>query len=179
METLTQTQEQTATPPKLDDGLTDNLPPIQPLEMTPQAQAPQTATSGTASAACSDLYTKEEFYEQFKSVFQFAGDFTGTASLPIQPNEEISARAAASRIYAMAEKYAFLRFIIDRRSSAMGETILAVQFLFMKASAVYAEKKNRKLGGDLWAKLFRRKAKAKDTAYSAPVDPEKQQKQEN
>lgn len=179
-ETMEQQTEQIQA--TITDGQTDNLPPIQPLTVE-QAQATatnQTATISLSGLSDSNFYTKEEFYEQFKSVFQFGGDTLGLESLPIKPNEEMGARATASRIYEMAEKYKFLRFMIDKRSTRLGETILMIQFLTSKAGAVYYEKRKQKLGGVLWqkaTKLFKRN-KAKDSDYSEQVAAEKQQKQE-
>ena len=141
-------------------------------------------TSGTEGVAYSStqkspFYTEDEFYEQFKSCFQLAGDMSGIKALPIKQNEEVQARATANRIYAMATKYKVFNFIIDRRSSSVGEVILMAQFVYMKAGAVYEEKKGEKLGVKIWSKLFKRKIKAKDTAYLAQAAPEKQQKPEN
>ena len=104
---------------------------------------------------------------------------SGIKALPIKQNEEIQARTTANRIYAMAQKYKVFNFIIDRRSSSVGEVILMAQFVYMKAGAVYEEKKGEKLGVKIWSKLFKRKIKAKDTASLAQAAPEKQQKPEN
>ena len=174
--------EQMPPMPKLDDGWTSPIAPP-PEDVQAPTEAIQT-TSGTEGVAFSSkpqspYYTEDEFYEQFKSCFQLAGDMSGIKSLPIKQNEEIQARATAHRIYLMATKYKVFNFLIDRRSSAVGEIVLMAQFVYMKANAVYEEKKGEKLGSKLWSKIFRRgKIKAKDTAYSAQVAPEKQQKQE-
>ena len=164
----------------ITDGQTENLPPIQPLTVEQATATNPTGKTLPLGLSDSNFYTKEEFYEQFKSVFQFGGDTFSLESLPIKQNEEAGARATASRIYEMAEKYKFLRFMIDKRSTRLGETILMIQFLTSKAGAVYYEKRKQKLGGVLWQKaikLFKRN-KAKDSAYLEQVAAEKQQKQE-
>lgn len=131
------------------------------------------------------FYTEEEFYLQFKSIFQFAGDRTGIKALPIKESEERGARITANRIYEMAEKYAFLNFLIDKTTSRLAETILMIQFLAFKSADVYKEKANRSLGGDLWQKIKRiikrRKGTQTDTesAYSERQEVEKQPKQGN
>lgn len=170
--------------PEISDGMTENLQPlpeqtiIQPEQMTTSDHM----MTGTATAECSSYYTKAEFYEQFKSLFQFTGDTLQVQSLPIKPNEEVGAKVTSDRIYNMAEKYAFLRFLIDKRSTRLGETILMIQFLTSKASAVYKEKRNRKLGLDLWQKfkkLLKKGNRANDTVFLAQAEAEKQQKQES
>lgn len=103
--------------------------------------------------AFSNFYTPDEFYLTFKSVFQFAGDRTGIQSLPIKESEERGARITSDRIYEMAEKYAFLNFLIDKTTSRLAETILMIQFLAFKSADVYKEKANRNLGSDLWQKI--------------------------
>lgn len=135
-------------------------------------------------SAFSKYYTEEEFYQQFKSIFQFAGDRTGIKSLPIKDSEERGARITANRIYEMAEKYAFLNFLIDKTTSRLAETILMIQFLAFKSADIYKEKTNRKLGGDLWAKIKklikRRKAQTdNELESSAQVGAEKQLKPAN
>ena len=177
-EQMTVQPEQPEVQPEITDGMTDNLPPLQPLTM----ENPNNQTIGTVNAECSNFYTKEEFYEQFKSIFQFAGDTLNVQSLPIKQNEEAGAKVTSNRIYEMAEKYAFLRFMIDRRSTRLGETILMVQFLTSKAGAVYMEKRNKKLGVEVWKKakrIFRLGSKAKDTASLAQAAAEKQQGQDS
>lgn len=188
MEQMEQTQqtetEQMPPMPKLDDGWTAPIPPP-PEDVQAPTEATPTATSGTEGVAFSSkpqspYYTEDEFYEQFKSCFKLAGDMSGIEALPIKQNEEIPARATANRIYAMATKYKVFNFIIDRRSSTVGEVILMAQFVYMKAGAVYEEKKGEKLGVKIWSKIFKRgKIKAKDTASLAQAAPEKQQKQES
>lgn len=123
----------------------------------------------------SRFYTPEEFYEQFKSVFQFAGDRTGIQSLPIKEGEERGARITSDRIYEMAEKYAFLNFIIDKTTSRLAETILMIQFLAFKSADIYNEKTNRKLGGDLWQKikkLIKRRKTAQMDSESESLAPQ-------
>ena len=168
-------------PAQITDGQTDNLPPIQPLtQETTTGTTTGTLSDSASSKPKSPYYTPDEFYEQFKSVFKFGGDTFHIESLPIQPNEEAGARVTSDRIYEMAEKYKFLRFMIDRRSTRIGETILMIQFLTSKAGAVYYEKRKQKLGGVLWqkaAKFFKRN-KGKDSASLAQVEAEKPQKQE-
>jgi hypothetical protein len=178
-EQINQIQPETEQPAQasITDGMTDNLPPIQPLTMERPATTNQTTTTLLDSGLSNpNFYTKDEFFEQFKSVFQFGGDTFNIQSLPIQPNEEPGARVTSNRIYEMAEKYKFLQFMIDKRSTRLGETILMIQFLTSKAGAVYYEKKKQKLGGVLWQKATKilKRNKGKDTAYSAQAVAEKQ-----
>ena len=169
--------------PTLDDGQTDNLPPLSDQPSNPSDGTIPTTTT-PVDLDFSNFYTQDEFYQAFKSVFQFGGDRLHIEALPIKQSEEPGARITSNRIYEMAQKYAFLRFIIDKRSTRIGETILMIQFLALKAGDVYREKTKANLGGALWQKakgIFnrRRQATAKDTAYSVPPAAEKQQKPEN
>lgn len=158
----------------IDDGKVENLNQDQ-LQMQPN-QA--TTTIGFDES----IYTKEEFYQAFKSVFQYCGDQFDIKSMPIQPAEEQGARVTSNRIYEMAEKYAFMRFMINKNNSRILETILMIQFITGKASAIYREKTNISLGSILWKKtrkalhLTGKKPMESESAYSEPVDPEKQQK---
>lgn len=124
-------------------------------------------------------YTPDEFYEKFKSVFQYAGDRTGIEALPIKESEERGARITANRVYEMAEKYAFLNFLIDKTTSRLAETILMIQFLAFKSADVYKEKANRNLGGDLWQKLKRiiKRRKAQTDTESEYLDRQGAEKQ--
>ena len=103
----------------------------------------------------------------------------------IKESEERGARVTANRIYEMAEKYAFLNFLIDKTTSRLAETIMMIQFLAFKCSDVYKEKTNRKLGGDLWQRLKKYLKKRKGTQTDneseslAQVEVEKQPKQGN
>lgn len=176
----------TITEPTISDGMTDNLPPPPQLDnLGPgQPDQPNNPMTPTLDLDFSRFYTEEEFYQAFKSVFQFGGDRLHIEALPIKASEEAGARITSNRIYEMAQKYAFLRFIIDKRSTRIGETILMIQFLAFKASDVYKEKTKLNLGGTLWQKvkgLFnkRRQATVKDTAYSEPPVAERQPRPEN
>ena len=147
-----------------------------------QVQVEQMTT--TIGSKEDPLYTREEFYQAFKSVFQYCGDQFDIKSMPIRPEEEQGARVTANRIYDMAEKYAFMRFMINKNSSRVLETILMIQFITGKASAVWKEKTNMSLGSILWKRtkkalhLTGKKQTESESEYSEPVDPEKQQKQE-
>ena len=166
---------------QISDGQTDNMPPPPELEQMEQMN-PMTATP-SESVAC-EFYTKDEFFEVFKSVFDYAGNLTGTESLPIKQNEMTGARLTSDRLYETAEKYAFMRPIIRRNTTRVMETILILQFISGKACAVYKEKTNLNLGGILWKKAKKVLGFKKQTAVAvsdslAQADAEKQQKAEN
>ena len=163
--------------PTLTDGQTDNLPPPPTEEQT----ATQTQQKESESVV-GEYYSKDEFFEVFKSVFDYAGNLTGTESLPIKQNEMAGARITSDRLYETAEKYAFMRPIIRRNTSRVVETILMIQFIGGKASAVYKEKTSLNLGGTIWKKAKKvlgiKTKVASGSDYSAQADAEKQQKQE-
>ena len=146
-EQLEQLQE-----PTLTDGQTDNLPPPPIEEQNPTQNQQTESESGAGKEKLPEYYTKDEFFEVFKSVFDYAGTLTGTESLPIKQNELAGARITSDRLYETAEKYAFMRPLIRRNTSRVVETILMIQFIGGKASAVYKEKTSLNLGGVLWKK---------------------------
>lgn len=159
----------------LDDGQQMTPEQIQAQQIQVVQEQTETLTSDF-----SRFYSEEEFYQQFKSIFQYATDRTGIQSIAIKDSEERGARITASRIYEQAQKYAFLQFLIDKTTSRLAETILMLQFLSFKASDVYAEKTKRKLGGDIWQKvkkyIKKRKAQTDNVSESSEqVVPEKQQ----
>lgn len=166
----------------LNDGEQMTQEQAQIIQMEQQSPTSQSADS---ISGFSNFYTPDEFYLTFKSVFQFASDRTGIESLPIKESEERGARITSDRIYEMAERYQFLNFLIDKTTSRLAETILMIQFLAFKSADVYNEKTNRKLGGDLWAKIKklikRRKTAPTDSEseYLAHQEAERQQKPAN
>lgn len=160
--------------PILEDGQTDNLPPMEEI-------ANQTIQSACGDQQEVDFYSKEEFYENFKSVFKFASDTTGIESLSIKEREEAGAIITSNRIYEMATKYAFMRPLIQKNTTKVVETILMIQFVGGKISDVYREKTSLNLRTVLWKKAkkaFGFKTKmAKDMDCLVPADAVKQQKQ--
>lgn len=172
---------------QITDGQTDNLPPPPELEQVEQI-AGQTATATQSESVASEYYTKDEFYEVFKSVFDYAGKITDTKSLPIDESNKIEvsgARLTSDRLYESAEKYAFMRPMIRRNTTRIMETLLILQFISGKACAVYKEKTNLNLGGILWKKakkIIGIKGKTSTdgaSVYSGLAGAEKQQKAEN
>lgn len=189
-QTQTETMEQLQEI-KITDGQTDNLPPPPDMEQLEQI-AGQTATATQSESGASDkkheYYTKDEFFEVFKSVFDYAGKITDTKSLPIDETNKIEAsgaRLTSDRLYESAEKYAFMRPLIRRNTTRIMETLLILQFISGKACAVYKEKTNLNLGGILWKKAkkmigFKGKTQAESASgFSAQVDAEKQQNPAN
>lgn len=170
---------------QISDGQTDNLPPPPPMEQLEQITQEQTTATQSESVA-SEFYTKDEFFEVFKSVFDYAGNMTGTESLPIKENEMTGARITSDRLYDTAEKYAFMRPIIRRNTTRVMETILMIQFITGKASAVYKEKTNLNLGGILWKKAKKvmglnknKTIQGVESGYSGQADAGKQQNPAN
>ena len=137
--------------PNLTDGQTDNLPPPPAEEQTAQQTQATDSVSGAGNSK-PEYYTQDEFFEVFKSVFDYAGTMTGTESLPIKQNEMAGAHITSDRLYETAKKYAFMRPLIRRNTSRIMETILMIQFIGGKASAIYKEKTSLSLGGVIWKK---------------------------
>lgn len=186
MEQTQQTQTEQIQEIQITDGQTDNLPPPPELEQVEQI-AGQTATQSESDASESEYYTPDEFYEVFKSVFDYAGKITDTKSLPIDESNKIEAsgaRLTSDRLYESAEKYAFMRPLIRRNTTRVMETLLILQFISGKACAVYKEKTNINLGGILWKKAKKMLGLNKTqtdgaSGFSGQADAEKQQKAEN
>ena len=163
--------------PILTDGMTANVPMPETIEIQNQTQnIPPEHTESVVS----DIYTPDEFFENFKSVFKFVGDTTGTESFEIKEREMAGARITSNRLYSMAEKYAFMRPLISKNTTHAMETIIMIQFVVGKASDVYKEKTNVNLGGIVWKKAKKMLGikTAKDTGFLGHPDAVKQQKPE-
>lgn len=122
---------------KLDDGMTP-----------PEVMSETNGQSGTSPEAGlifeisdRDIFSEEEFYEAFKSCFEFAGDVSHLKSFAIRDEgiEGRGARCTSNRLYGLASRYKFLHFMIDRRSGWLADATLIGLFVSMKANAIVEE----------------------------------------
>ena len=151
-------------------------PPETPETFPETPTTPTLGTSGACDLGLDDFYTRDEFYECFKSGFQFAGDTLKIQSLPIRPEEELGARKTADKLYNAASKYKFLEFMINKKSGWIADTALVVLFVTRKTKDVIEEKASetvkKKFFGGLLKWLPGKKASA--SVSSAQVAAEKQ-----
>lgn len=161
---------------------TEQIPAEMPdnveLEQTNE-QMPGEIPEMTDYADVSDVYSYEEFYEVFKSVFAWGGDVFKIQSLPISASEEMGARATSNKVYEWAEKYKFFHFCIEKNNGKLAESILVISFIISKINKI-AEEKKVNIWGKLWQKIkFLKPKMASASDYSAPVGAEKQPKPAN
>ncbi len=162
---------------KLDDGEIANVPPIN--EMETQEQMEQIPPiGGTFEAGLNDIITPDDFYNGFKSVFAFAGEYTSTQSLPIQAHEEQGARRTSDKLYEMALKYPFLRFMIDTKTSWLADVSLISLFVYGKTNAVLEEKTGYGLNKIIFGRLGKWLPKRKGSGFLARLGLGKRPKQE-
>lgn len=157
-----------------------------PAEMPDQVELEQTNEQTPAEmpemmdyADVSNIYSKDEFYEVFKSVFAWGGDVFKIQSLPISESEELGARATSNKVYEWAEKYKFFHFCIEKNNGKLAESILVISFIISKINKI-AEEKKVNVWGKLWQKIKFLKPKTGNVSgFSAPVGAEKQPKPAN
>ena len=142
-------------------------------------QIPAEMPEMTDYADVSNVYSKEEFYDVFKSVFAWGGDVFKIQSLPISASEEMGARATSNKVYEWAEKYKFFHFCIEKNNGKLAESILMISFIISKINKI-AEEKKVNIWGRLWQKIkFLKPKMASASDYSAPVGAERQPKPAN
>lgn len=156
--------------PMLDDG---DLTIAPKLPDNPEMGIP---TGGICEPEVGDFLSEEEFYAGFKQVFQFAGEWTNTESLPIKQNEEPGARKTSEKLYQMAKKYRFLNFLVSKQSTWLADAALIGVFVYGKANAVIEEKTKLSITNMIFGKL---KWKQKELGFLARLGLVKQQKPEN
>lgn len=143
-----------------------------------QEQMEQTPSIGGMCENLEDVVTQEDFYNGFKGVFAFAGECTATKSLPIQAHEEQGARRTSDKLYEMALKYPFLRFMIDAKSTWLADVTLIGLFVYGKTNAVLEEKTGYGLNKIIFGRLGKWLPKRKGSGFLARLGLVKRQKQE-
>ncbi|GHU01500.1 hypothetical protein FACS1894186_4330 [Alphaproteobacteria bacterium] len=87
----------------------------------------------------SNLYSRAEFFGVFCDYLAAGGEWTGIKSLPVQDAEMKGAEVTASKLYDMAQKYRFMRFLIEKDLSVWATWIIIAQFVGRKTDAVVEE----------------------------------------
>lgn len=163
----------------LDDGITTQIPA--PNISEAMAAIRETGTSpdgGMCDTALSDVVSRDEFYDGFKSMFAFAGECTQTQCLPIQAHEERGARRTSDKLYGMAVKYPFLRFMIDAKTTWLADASLIGLFVYGKTNAVLEEKTGYGLNKIIFGRLGKWLPKRKGSGFLARLGLGRRPKQE-
>lgn len=129
--------EQTSEEIQLSDGQTDNL---QPLPENPAAESSDLAGLPLGSGAMTTP-TDDRYYSQgeFESAFNEFLIFLKSPQTSLDAFETLRAQGqslAAGKIYQMAQKYRFLRFLIDRRTQLLHDFALISIFASCEANAI-------------------------------------------
>lgn len=127
--------EPEVTEPQLTDGQTDNLPPAPEYsEQNPELEevglpnySPTTTSDG--------IYSPEEFKDCFNDFLSFlkspevAADAFGNI-------HERGQAIAAQRVYELANKYRFLRFLIDKNAHLFGDLAIMSLWATIETNAI-------------------------------------------
>lgn len=119
----------------LSDGQTENLQPL------PEFNQPETSLE-TGLQICSETMTSDDrYYSQgeFESAFNEFLSFLKSPQTSLDTFEALRAQGqslAAGKVYNMAQKYRFLRFLIDRRTQLLHDCALISIFAACETNAI-------------------------------------------
>lgn len=174
------------TEPQLTDGQTDNLPPVPEYN----EQAEQVAEAGLPNYSQmtmnSGLYSQEEFNKCFNDFLTFLK----SPEVAADAFGNIHGRGqaiAAQRVYEMAHKYRFLRFLIDKNAHLFGDLAIVSLWATIETNAIllnwtginYLQKAKIWLNEKIKQKAAQSSGKRKGWGFLGRQAAEKQPKQEN
>lgn len=174
---------------QLSDGQTDNL---QPLDLQNNLNSPEDLSSLSAGlpemTTRSKYYTQEEFAKQFDDFLTFLKS-PQTSADTFEALRAEGQNLAATKIFEMAQKYKWLRFIIDRRSQIVHDALVISIFTVTETNAIVYNWTGISIieKGKIWlkSKVKQRVEQAKTSGkrgvwgFLARRGAEKQPKQEN
>lgn len=119
---------------QLSDGQTDNLEPL-------NNQNNKLAGSDSLPVGLPEMTTRSKYYTQDEFAKQFDDFLTFLKSPQTSADTFEALRAegqglAAAKIFDMAQKYKWLRFLIDRRSQIVHDTIVLSIFAVTETNAI-------------------------------------------
>jgi len=132
-------QEQEQTEIQLSDGQTDSLPEInsQPevnsLSETPAEYSADFSQMMTMNSG--KYYTQDEFAKEFNDFLTFLKS-PDTATDTFEALRSEGQSLAASKIYNMAYKYKWLRFLIDKRTQVIHDALVMSIFAVTETNAI-------------------------------------------
>ena len=161
----------------LDDGITTTVPPL-PEQMPNTPETPADGGMFNFKPLATDIIGPDEFYAGFKSAFSFTGEWCNIKSMPIQSHEEVGARRTSDKLYEMAQKYPFLRFMIKTESTWLADVSLIGLFVYGKTNAILEEKAGFGLNRIIFGRFYKWFPKRKESGFLARLGLGKRQKQE-
>lgn len=174
---------------QLTDGQTENLPPVPEVQSNKVQPNDLQAGSGEMMTSLDDRYYTQG---EFESAFNEFLTFLKSPQTSLDTFESLRAQGqslAAGKIYAMAEKYKFLRWMIDRRTALAHDLTLIGIFAACETNAIVQNWTGISLAekGKLWLKSkIRQRAEQQQTTgkrsvwgFLARRGVEKQPKPEN
>ena len=121
---------------QLSDGQTENL---QPLDLQNNLNSPDDLSSLSAGlpemTTRSKYYTQDEFAKQFDDFLTFLKS-PQTSADTFEALRAEGQNLAATKIFEMAQKYKWLRFIIDRRSQIVHDALVISIFAVTETNAI-------------------------------------------
>lgn len=126
-------QEQTAEQiePILTDGQTEQLPELNSQEANYWADS----SLDSSLTMTNSIYTQEEFNKCFNDFLTFLKS-PEVASDAFGNIHEKGQEIASKRIYEMAQKYRFLRFLIDKNAHLFGDMAILALWGTVEANAI-------------------------------------------
>lgn len=121
---------------QLSDGQTESLPEMpEELSLNPQALPGDLSAGFPATMTSSQYYSKDEFAQEFNDFLLFLKS-PQTSADAFEALRAEGQGLAASKLYEMAQKYKWLRFIIDRRTQVVHDTLVLSIFAITETNAI-------------------------------------------
>ena len=137
MQHLQKHQQQTETAElQLSDGQTDSLPDLQPANLNSQENADLLQTSYSEMMTSDSRYfSRDEFATEFNNFLAFLKN-PATATDTFETLRAEGQELAAEKIYNMACRYKWLKFLIDKRAQVVHDVLVMSIFAVTESNAI-------------------------------------------
>jgi len=118
-----------------EDGQTENLPELQAETIPEMAEVGLPEFSTEMMTNSGETYSREEFRQNFNSFLEFLENpatATDTFGQVVGKGRELS----ADKIYNLAERYDWLKWLIDRKTQVFGDLLLVTVFLTFESNVI-------------------------------------------
>lgn len=115
-----------------------------------------------------DILSRDKFRQRFNDFFNMLGDMTQIEGLKIHSENKFEfsgATATADRLYMCAEKYKFMKFLIENNGGWLGDALLIGGFCYAKINVVAYHYTGRSVGERLLAKIRLKPATPEKQGY--------------
>jgi len=118
-----------------EDGQTENLPEPQLDAMTEESAAAGLPDFSPTMTTTSEFYSRDEFRQNFNSFLEFLENpatATDAFSTIVGKGRDLS----ADKIYNLAERYNWLKWLIDRKTQAVSDLLLVTIFVTFESNLI-------------------------------------------